>query len=839
LVQQRVPASLLVSSLLALLLSPAPARAGDVSLDPALDILLEPGPERAAGMLETLQSPGTPSPLPRFTLSAFPEPGTETIEVFLQAPGRPAGGGVFVHAVGNGFYAGRVTLSALRRLIENGDIAAARLSRPVEPLLDRSGSYLGLAQARHLVPDPEGIEGITGRGVVIGIIDSGLDASHPDFRSADKRTRILRYWDHWYDNGPKPDGYFFGTEYRNTDIDFLPGLVEDLSGHGTHVAGIAAGNGFGSRDSETRYVGVAPEARLIGVRTMFTEVSVVLGARYVFERARAEGLPAVINLSLGNHFGPHVGTTFFEASLAELVGPGRLIVAAAGNEGAQDIHAEVTLLAGETASLPFSFPPYDKGGNTFAYLDIEGWFDRANRYRFTVTNPLGDTVGSLTFGDRNREFTDEKGIVRGWYTADLGMGTLLLEVEDNLRSGRLATGLWRVEVEALEVRGNPALDFWIVQGNGFRDGEIPRFEAHVDREETIISPATADRLLAVGAVSTRSCWTNAEGTESCYAEPPPFGAVAAFSSRGPTPDGRRKPEVVAPGFGVVSAMSGRIRSTVLSDADRAARSTPDGLYWINQGTSMSAPQAAGTVALLLQRYPEMTFEQMRHRLVVRGAPLADGRSGEALVALRTGEAVMPVVELALSEIEARREGVRIRWFSAKARDDARYRVYKGFAPEGPFFALSSRNIEGENPFTVLDRHPDPGRRILYRIAALDAAGLEDDLDTLAVETTGTARPVLRAPDPNPGRTHVALRYSLPASSRGGEFTVAVYDLRGRRVVRVEEGTFGPEGADGEAAWTLVDGNGIRVAGGVYFVSLRYGLTGGPGGSEVQRVVVLP
>jgi subtilisin family serine protease len=834
----RVPAAVraLLPVLLPVLLLAAlsVSAAAEVSLDPALRILLDAGFGRTAAVLSTLQSPGTASPLPRFTRSAFPEPGTETIEVFLRAPAAPGGDGVSVESVGDDLYAGRVTVSALRRMVDDETITGARLSRPVRPLLDRSGSYLGVARAHRFVHDPDRIEGITGKGVVIGIVDSGIDATHPDFRTADGHTRILRFWDQWWTTGPGPAGYGFGSEYTNTVIDRFPQFVVDKSGHGTHVAGIAAGNGLGSLNAETPYAGVAPEASIVGVSTVFTEVGIVLGARFVFERARDMGMPAVLNLSVGNHFGPHVGTTYFESSLAALVGPGHLIVAAAGNEGDLDIHAETVLHPGETATITVAFPPYDKHGSTFAYLDVEGWFDSANRYRFTVVSPRGNPVGTFTFGARNREYTDEKGLVRGWYTSDLGKGSLVLEFEDNRNSGRVATGEWTLQVEALEVRGNPELDFWIVQWNGLR--ELPAFTAHVDRGETIISPATADGILAVGALSTRSCWTNASGGQSCYPNPPPFGEMAYFSSRGPTPDGRTKPEVVAPGYGVVSALSSQIAA--LSDADRAVRSTPDGRYWINQGTSMSAPQAAGTAALLLERYPEMTYLQMRHRLAIRGAPLTDTRSGETVVALRTGEALLPSVDIAKSEIDVVREGVRLQWFT-KEEDPVRYRVYKGFDPGGPYFQLASRNITGENPFTLIDRRPDPGRRILYRLVAVDEEGLEDELDTLSVEVTGPPRPVLRAPDPNPGRTRTALRYSLPPSPGGGTFGIVVYDLQGRRVATVDRGAYGPDGVDAVAEWNLAGDAGGRVAAGVYFVSLRYRTAEGSGGDALQRVVVLP
>ena len=168
-------------------------------------------------------------------------------------------------------------------------------------------------------------------------------------------------------------------------------------------------------------------------------------------------------------------------------------------------------------------------------------------------DPAGDVVAWI--GNLEAEFKDVKGLVRGWHTEDIGMGTVYLELADNLQSQRVTTASGILEIEPITTSSNSEIDFWIANWAGFPVGEEPGFTTDVDAEETLLSPATALGLIAVGAVATRDCWEDAHAEEVCYASRPILDQVAFFSSRGPTSDGRVKPEVLAPGFGVISARS--------------------------------------------------------------------------------------------------------------------------------------------------------------------------------------------------------------------------------------------------------------------------------------------
>jgi subtilisin family serine protease len=824
----------------ALFLTAPASRGGEPALDPAVRALL------AGGQLSSTQPlNASDSSVPRSFLGpAGIDAGS--YQIFLESPGGgiPPADGLSIYPLGDGRYAAQADLAALRRLAGDDRVTSIRLSRPVSLTLDRSGAFLGLPRVRRVDPETGVFRGATGAGVVVGVVDSGVDWTHPDFLRPDGTTRLFRYWDQiGFGPGAPPD-YGFGVEYTDRLIDY--GIINaiDFVGHGTHVMGIAAGNGRASfvPGQGILYGGMAPEATLIAVRTNFTEVGVVLGARYVMERADLLGMPAVVNLSLGNHFGPHRGTTPFESALAGLTGPGKLIVCAAGNDAADGIHAEVTVGpgAGAPAPLELQVPPYDKTTRPLPYAGLEGWFDKRDRFRFTVENPQGDVVTVFESGDQQRRVDDVRGTVLGWYVEDLGMATLFLEIDDNPGSVRGATGTWRVRIEPLDVAGDPRVDFWMVGGYGFRDGATPRFLSHVDPRETIISPATSPGLLAVGAMATRDCWLDAQGESTCYASPPPLEQAAYFSSLGPTPDGRNKPDILAPGFGVVSARSSTI-SPEYATADQLSRlSTPNGRYYVSQGTSMAAPHVSGGAALLLARFPHLTMEGLRHRLTARAGLVADPRTGDVVPALDIAGALARPASISLASAIPDGGGIRVSWYAGKIKEPVRFRIYKGFSDAGTFVRLDAGLPPDRSRYEILDRSPETGRTQVYRITAVDAAGLEEDLDTLRVDVPGTPVFVFRAPDPNPAKDRVAFRFFLPPSPSGGSCSIAVIDSQGRRVASPGGGgAFPAEGGERLAEWDLRGPTGRRVAGGIYFVRIAAAFTGGETRSEVRRVAVLP
>jgi subtilisin family serine protease len=233
-----------------------------------------------------------------------------------------------------------VRVAHAQRVAWAASMPDATWAPPLHLLMDRARTSLGLEAA------VQRSQAGTGQGVVIGIVDAGVDASHPDLRNADGTTRVA--W--WIDFSSAPAGLHpeleaaFGCEAQAgltcrildaADLNALlaadsqQGTVPDAIGHGTHIASIAAGNGRAGADAA--FAGIAPEAtlivaRVVGATGAIAETDVALATRFVFERASELGMPAVVNLSLGGDFGAHDGSSELSQQLSSFVrcaaGPG-------------------------------------------------------------------------------------------------------------------------------------------------------------------------------------------------------------------------------------------------------------------------------------------------------------------------------------------------------------------------------------------------------------------------------------------------------------------------------------------------------------------------------------
>ena len=277
--------------------------------------------------------------------------GAWSVDVLIEsdAPYALEDMGADVLAVVGRIVAARVPVNTLQRVVEAPSVKYVDLSRKGRPMSANGGAAMVRA----------GYQGISQAGdVLVGLVDTGIDFTHPDLMDS-TGTRILYLWDMSdVDNTEAPTdvdpAFNWGRQYTKAHIDADPNQViqrdgDGGGGHGTHVAGIAAGSG----EIDTANQGVAPGANLIVVKALrtveseggFSEADVLAACDYILKQAAAMGKPVVINLSLGHYNGPLDGSSLFEEALSELSGPGRILVAAAGNGGFKPIHA-----GGESAS---------------------------------------------------------------------------------------------------------------------------------------------------------------------------------------------------------------------------------------------------------------------------------------------------------------------------------------------------------------------------------------------------------------------------------------------------------------------------------------------------------
>ncbi|NQT26817.1 S8 family serine peptidase, partial [candidate division KSB1 bacterium] len=302
------------------------------------------------------------------------------------------------------FGVARLTCPQIEELAVNPDILKISLAGKNRMTLDESLPMISADRIHN------GDLGRTykGSGVIIGIYDSGIDWHHPDFIDPNTgQTRILMIWDQTISTGSPPSNFGNGTLFTQNQIQAEldgsnSGIVQsfDFWGHGTHIAGIAGGNGGLS----STYMGMAPFTEFIIVKgSDYGEVSddqVIDGVDFTLQQAQILGRPVVINLSLGKQQGPHDGTSLFERIIdGFLWDPGRSIVVAAGNEGDESIHISIDFdneSPDESIAVQFTVP--ENQINHPDYMLLEGWYAPGSDFEITLEMPSGQMVGPASRG---------------------------------------------------------------------------------------------------------------------------------------------------------------------------------------------------------------------------------------------------------------------------------------------------------------------------------------------------------------------------------------------------------------------------------------------------------
>lgn len=429
---------------------------------------------------------------------------------------------------------------------------------------------------------------LKGEGVVVGIVDSGVDWQHQDFRNVDGSTRVELFMHAVHDD---VSGIDTVTPFSEADLnDALNGIGNvpqgDLDGHGTHCSSIAAGNGLATNDQ--RFRGVAPEATIMGMRTdTLHDTHTIEGIRRIFDAAGDR--PAVINLSLGTHMGAHDGTGALENVIARETGPGRIIVVAAGNEARDRIHFQGRLEMGEDLDITFTIRDFVQ------FLDI--WIARGDEADIEVIDPDGNvmvpdgTVQTLPGGS---------------FRADLREDQINRDVNLSLAvAGNQMNRRWRLRLKPTAVTQG-IVHAWAQTRDASRSRDI--FMTTSSQRFTIGMPATEERAIAVASFVSRA--ETAPGTLN----PPGLnvGQISPFSSRGPTRHGQQRPDIAAPGQHVVAALAAN--SHMANAPSLSQRRLPGDEYISIQGTSMAAPFVTGVIALMLQQEPGLYPEEIHQRL---------------------------------------------------------------------------------------------------------------------------------------------------------------------------------------------------------------------------------
>jgi subtilisin family serine protease len=480
-------------------------------------------------------------------------------------------------------------LQALPEIARLSFTVRVEKSYPLSVQLDKSAPDIGAPQVWDEVKDPLG-RNVTGAGVIVGFVDTGIDTTHPDFTYPNGTTKILYVWDQTTPGRP-PAGFGYGYECSSTDIEARTCREVDTFGHGTHVAGIAASSGVATGN----YTGIAPGARIIFVKSgyqvcngeswTFDTNQILDGISYMIKKADELKMRIVINLSLGGNIGAHDGTDPFERALDAFVREGTPIVVAAGNGAEDQDHIDGQISNSENSTFQFSL----RQSTTDVAIDI--WYSTQDQLSGTLHAPDGTSYPIHTLPSGLRE---SFGVLNT--TANSFPDGNELYVEVNSTSQLPLTG-WSISLIGDQVRSQ---GFW----NAWTDSETCTFPGSfflpgtgyvVDSRDTLGIPSTAFNVVTVGAYITKTSWKGMDG--KIYGQPDlQPGGIASFSSLGPTRDGRIKPDVVAPGEIIASARS----SAIPRDP-----SDPDAYHRVLAGTSMATPHVTGTIALMLQYEPSL------------------------------------------------------------------------------------------------------------------------------------------------------------------------------------------------------------------------------------------
>ncbi len=523
------------------------------------------------------------------------------------------------------FSTSHVDLRTLHRIAGQSGVKLIEYGAPMEILMDESRSDI----RADMVNEGDDLErAYTGQGVIVGVIDTGIDIYHPDFLAEDpgNGTRIISVWDTTFDpenDETNPSGFDYGVEYTKADIDATldgstdqPVRTRDSNGHGTHVAGIAAGNG---NKGDGAYTGIAPQAGLVVVRVPSSGIStavVIDGLNYIFSLADEMQKPAVVNLSIGGHGGAHDGTASHEKAITQLVKEaGRVVIVAAGNSGGSDIHSGGVLAPSEQTTISMTVNEYSPDNTN--YLINLLWYENldeqglgpllpAETMNLSIESPNGHTASVNSGSGTSEETDDGKIIIESYGKNEKNARLFYLELTDTEDGIHPESGTWNVTLEHASGEGNVQYNMWQVVSTTAANVTL---EPSTGREHTVTIPGTSEGAVTVGSYTSKNTWTDING--SVRSTSATVGELSWFSGGGPTRDGRLKPEMSAPGQMIAAALS--------DDASfPSSRQVEPSGYVVLEGTSMASPHIAGTTALLFEVDPALDTEQIKQKLYSSG-----------------------------------------------------------------------------------------------------------------------------------------------------------------------------------------------------------------------------
>lgn len=481
-------------------------------------------------------------------------------------------------------------------------------------------------------------EEYSGKGVILGVIDSGIEWRHEDFKDSTGKTRILNIWDQGVPYNPslQAANYNYGVEWDSSHINSGITSHDDKAvenGHGSNVTGAAASNGRANGN----FKGVAPEVNIISVATDFNKPNwlqtVVEATDYLFKKGDSLGMPVVINASVGTYLGSHDGLDIAARMIDILIKQknGRAFVCAAGNAGRFSFHLRQAP-QNDTVFTWFEHEPQLFSGLGGVYFEV--WSDTAdfNRMGFSIGADR-PTANSFEFRGRTA-FAQAKNRINQLYLDSIisPSGNHLAYVSTFITESQ---GRYKMEVAIenpdssqyryrLESTGNGVLDVWssfgilrtsdIIKNNLPSPTQWPPISKYQrpDSLQTIVSSFSAlPSVITVGNYVNRNTYTDVTGTLRNMGKTP--GQISENSSLGPNRLGYLKPDLSSAGDYMFAA--GRLATIQQAIQSNPAKVSQDSLHFRNGGTSMASPTVAGMVALLFEKCNTLSYQAVKTKLI--------------------------------------------------------------------------------------------------------------------------------------------------------------------------------------------------------------------------------
>ncbi|MEO6303055.1 MAG: S8 family peptidase [Bacteroidia bacterium] len=527
-------------------------------------------------------------------------------------------------------------LTILSKLIENKIISYAEFIEPGKKTMNDT-----MVIKNKIKPVKLGTLPLTmpydGTGIVVGIIDSGTDFSHPDFKDALGNSRIKFLWDQVPVSGSNiPQPYNYGIEWTDAQINANQCTHNDLPhfGHGTHVCGIATGNGLANGTHE----GVASKADIVVVALDFNASGPTIAdaVNYIFSKATLLGKPCVINASVGGYYGSHDGTDLEAKLIYNMIHnvPGRVMVAAAGNAGNVKHHVKTqpplndtsfTWIKNSNASLQYWCYA---DTNNIKNVQISVGANRTNNFNLGRIGFKPYNYGLSSIQTDTLKFNGNRiGIIKTSASINTdGVYELYLNILADTLNLK-----WRIESKGVGLHDSWNFDF---VSTGLPSSisypyilkyKMPDFNSTmVTSFQCLTDVVTVANYVNVNAyydvTNTLQSWAALNPGEN-------VNTLAASSSHGPTRDNKQKPDISATGAGVFSTMALGMQTNLITNAPQVV--AQGSVHVQGGGTSAASPVVAGLAALYLQKYPTATSLQVRNVITSCGA-YSDAYTGTAL-----------------------------------------------------------------------------------------------------------------------------------------------------------------------------------------------------------------